>query len=589
MGHSTQNTSNDVPEEWYRHEEHVGYNLHGKKMIKEKPTDSIENFLASVDVRDSWRKILDTLSGNRVLISRETLELVRKISAGIIPANSIDILPNSNETRLDPFNQHERLTSEVEPKRRFLPSVWESKLILKLTRKLRSTKDVHQSKKSEENDHDRLLWHENSGKISSSQKLRAPKVNIPSHVESYNPLIEYISDQSEMKVDKFQPLRSIPTYSDFLTERFYRCLDLYLCPRVRKHRAQTLPGELLSSLTESTFSNFPTKTTLEYKDHKDYVQHLAVHMTGNFLASSEKRSVRIWEIATGRIIKILDLPENITGLMWRPLHGTYDISVCMGKVVLIFSSIISRLPLAHQMVNKSSMWEKLSIKSQDNICVWQTCEGMTKIEQKSEIKNMTWHQHGEYFATVADRDLIVHRMTQYCSQNILVKQNGAIFQVLFSRSKPTLFAAASTEICMYDLLEQTIIKKFVWQSGNISCIGLDPFENYLIAGSHNAKVAWFDIDSSSSPLKIIASHSSGIKTVMFHERLSIFATASADEIHLFHWQIDNLFVPTITPLKIVKNKIRCDPMRCAFHPNQPWLFLSREDKSIVLYCEALLK
>ena len=589
MAHSLQNTSIDVPGEWYRHEEHVGYNLFGKKLNKEIPKDSIENFLASIDVRDSWRKILDTLNANRVLISRETLELVRKISAGIIPAYSNNIFTNLTQSPLDSLNQNEPLTSELEPKRRFLPSVWESKLILKLTRKLRSSKDIYRLKERDENDHSKLLWHENPGKILSSQKLRAPKVNIPDHAESYNPLLEYISYHSEMKDDKFQPLRSIPAYPKFLTERFYRCLDLYLCPRVRKRRVTSIPSELLPSLSESRFSNFPTKKTLEYKDHKDYVQHLSVHISGNFLASSDKRSVRIWEIATGRIIKKIDLSENITGLTWRPLRSTYDISVSTGKIVFIYYSITSRHQLVRRIIHKSSTWEKLSNKSQDSMSAWQRCEGVIKIEQKSEIKNMTWHPQGEYFATVADHNLIIHRTSQYYSQNILMKQKGTILQVLFSRSKPTLFTVASTDICMYDLREQTMIKKFVWESGHISCIGLDPFENYLIAGSHNAKVALFDIDSSSSPLKIIASHSSGIKSVIFHERLSIFASASTDEIHLFCGQNDDLFVPTITPLKIIKSRIRCDPMRFAFHPNQPWLFLSREDKSIVLYCEAILK
>ncbi|CAL6302685.1 unnamed protein product [Bathycoccus prasinos] len=160
MAHSLQNTSIDVPGEWYRHEEHVGYNLFGKKLNKEIPKDSIENFLASIDVRDSWRKILDTLNANRVLISRETLELVRKISAGIIPAYSNNIFTNLTQSPLDSLNQNEPLTSELEPKRRFLPSVWESKLILKLTRKLRSSKDIYRLKERDENDHSKLLWHE---------------------------------------------------------------------------------------------------------------------------------------------------------------------------------------------------------------------------------------------------------------------------------------------------------------------------------------------------------------------------------------------------------------------------------------------
>ena len=37
---------------------------------------------------------------------------------------------------------------------------------------------------------------------------------------------------------KYDSLRKVPAYSDFITERFQRCLDLYLCPRQRKMRVR---------------------------------------------------------------------------------------------------------------------------------------------------------------------------------------------------------------------------------------------------------------------------------------------------------------------------------------------------------------
>ena len=38
---------------------------------------------------------------------------------------------------------------------------------------------------------------------------------------------------------KFDNLRTVPGYPNFIRERFERCLDLYLCPRQRKMRVRS--------------------------------------------------------------------------------------------------------------------------------------------------------------------------------------------------------------------------------------------------------------------------------------------------------------------------------------------------------------
>ena len=35
----------------------------------------------------------------------------------------------------------------------------------------------------------------------------------------------------------YDSLRLVPAYAAFINERFERCLDLYLCPRTRRHAA----------------------------------------------------------------------------------------------------------------------------------------------------------------------------------------------------------------------------------------------------------------------------------------------------------------------------------------------------------------
>ncbi|GIQ82096.1 hypothetical protein KIPB_003178, partial [Kipferlia bialata] len=77
--------------------------------------------------------------------------------------------------------------------------------------------------------------------------LSAPGMRLPGHAESFNPPPEYIPTKKELaewgereEEDRpydftptaFGKFRRIPAYKDFIMERFKRCLDLYLCPRI---------------------------------------------------------------------------------------------------------------------------------------------------------------------------------------------------------------------------------------------------------------------------------------------------------------------------------------------------------------------
>ncbi|RYG64325.1 hypothetical protein EON64_14225, partial [archaeon] len=67
---------------------------------------------------------------------------------------------------------------------------------------------------------------------------------LPGHGESYNPPPEYLlapdeqvdEEEGQLQPRKFDSLRSVPAYSNFVRERYERCLDLYLCPRKLKKR-----------------------------------------------------------------------------------------------------------------------------------------------------------------------------------------------------------------------------------------------------------------------------------------------------------------------------------------------------------------
>jgi ribosome biogenesis protein ERB1 len=120
---------------------------------------------------------------------------------------------------------------------------------------------LHPAKPSDrdDDDHENLatydLWAENeqTSSKSSLDRLRmhipAPKLPLPTHVESYNPPAEFLftdderrqweETEAEERAQNFVPakfdcLRHVPGYTRLVNERYERCMDLYLAPRQRK-------------------------------------------------------------------------------------------------------------------------------------------------------------------------------------------------------------------------------------------------------------------------------------------------------------------------------------------------------------------
>jgi hypothetical protein len=48
------NTVGDVPLEWYKDEEHIGYDTAGKKLKKKERRDQLDSFLARTDDANDW-------------------------------------------------------------------------------------------------------------------------------------------------------------------------------------------------------------------------------------------------------------------------------------------------------------------------------------------------------------------------------------------------------------------------------------------------------------------------------------------------------------------------------------------------------
>ena len=58
------NTVGNIPMEWYKDYEHIGYDLDGQKIIKPQQMDELDEFLDKMDNPDYWRTVRDKLTGN---------------------------------------------------------------------------------------------------------------------------------------------------------------------------------------------------------------------------------------------------------------------------------------------------------------------------------------------------------------------------------------------------------------------------------------------------------------------------------------------------------------------------------------------
>ena len=84
-----------------------------------------------------------------------------------------------------------------EPKRRFVPSKWEAKAVLRIIRSLRKNPDARVKPTRNEFDGPKLLWEgdeDPATKHNGLAYLPAPRVPLPTHGDSYNPPFEYRAD-----------------------------------------------------------------------------------------------------------------------------------------------------------------------------------------------------------------------------------------------------------------------------------------------------------------------------------------------------------------------------------------------------------
>ncbi|KAL2473800.1 Transducin/WD40 repeat-like superfamily protein [Forsythia ovata] len=651
------NTVGSVPLEWYKDEEHIGYNLAGRKIKKKERQNKLDSFLASADDSKSWRKIYDEYNDEEVELTKEDTKLIRRLLEGKAPHADFD----PYEPYVDFFawdDSKHPLSNAPEPKRRFIPSKWESKKVLELVRAFRKGRIKFDDKpKEESNLYD--VWADDSS-LTERQGLThipAPKFKLPGHEESFNPSGEYILSQEEINAHQLLPeedrpklipkqfmfYRSVPAYEKAVSESFGRCLDLYLCPRARKKRINIDPETLKPKLpSRKELRPYPKTCYLEYKGHKGPVTSVTTESTGQWIASgSNDGSVRVWEVETGRCLRVWDIGEPVQQVVWNPLPELPLLAIAAGQDVFILNTglgseeeqkkieklLCVETPTAPDDSDKNASF--ISWGPDDK-------HGGVRLKHFKTVTSIEWHRKGDYLSTLMpydilspnlnfiyllihthlirighcceafyyylcfcsflnslkreSRSVLIHQLSKKLTQRIPYKLRGLPVSSAFHPIRSIFFISTKKDVRVYDLLKQKLIKKLEPGVREVSSIAIHPSGDNVIVGSKDGKLCWFDMDLSSQPYKVLKSHEKDINKVSFHRSYPLFCSCSDDcTAYVLHGKVysDLNQNPLIVPLEILRGHASAEGrgvLDCKFHPRQPWLFTAGADSVIRLYC-----
>ncbi|RUS13681.1 NUC169 domain-containing protein [Endogone sp. FLAS-F59071] len=327
--------------------------------------------------------------------------------------------------------------------------------------------------------------------------IPAPKMRLPEHDESYNPPVEYLPTEKERQEweamdredrpknylpKKYSNLRSVPAYNRFVQERFERCLDLYLAPRVRKNRLNIDPESLIPKLpSPKDLQPFPTTLSLTFTGHTNRIRSFSVDPTGLYLLSgSDDQTLRLWEITTGRCLYTWTVEDTVHAVAWNPNRELwcFAASVGHGRVIIVSPPEVCSPELAAATdvylragftpikgaiegdKSKGVKWTKPTEREEE--------DGYRLVIQHLQVvKQVTWHRKGDYFATVApdaqNFAVLIHQATKHQTQSPFRKLKGLVQRVLFHPVKPVFFVAVGVTNVFFLILLFTLSEERKWK------------------------------------------------------------------------------------------------------------------------------
>ncbi|CAM1507385.1 Fc.00g070260.m01.CDS01 [Cosmosporella sp. VM-42] len=626
------NTIGNIPLSFYDSYPHIGYDINGKKIMRPATGEALDALLDSIEVPKGWTGLTDPETGKPLNLSQDELELLRRLQMGEVPEEGYDPYPDM-VPYFTSIEEKMPLSAAPEPKRRFLPSKHEAKRVAKLVRAIKEGRilpykppEERQREQEEKEETYYDVWANEEPQDPHVMNIPAPKPPPPGYDLSYNPPPEYLPTEEEREAwnnadpedrekeylpTKFDSLRKVPGYGEFVKERFERCLDLYLAPRVRKNRLNIDPSSLLPKLPRpEDLKPFPTLSQTIFRGHDGRVRSVSFSPDGEWIASGgDDGTVRVWGLnGHQEWMAKLSSDEPVNVVRWRPNRETFILAAAAGEdlffmIPTIASEAVEKISrevldagfgyatngaLTTNGVRKDppAKWSRPGTKLED-------AGVLLKATVRSSIKIISWHRRGDFLCSVSPTgqrsSVAIHTLSKHLSQIPFRKLPGLAQTAQFHPSRPLFFVATQRMIRCYDLQRQELVKVIQPGARWISSFDVHPGGDNIIVGSYDRRLLWHDLDLSSRPYKTMRFHAEAIRAVKYHKGLPLFADASDDgTLQVFHGKVvsDLMENATIVPVKMLKgHKVvnKLGVMDIDWHPKHPWCISAGADGTCRLW------
>lgn len=564
----------NVPLEWYRKENHLGYTAEGSKVQKLENDTQIEKLLNAEENPNFWRTIRDEINGKVHVLTNEQIRLIKRIKDKTYINDKIKNTDYSYELPQDLFPMSESYLKKAN----YLPSKHE---------KLRINKIVHALKmgwlkpKSEKVKKDPVLeffkdvddtWQYQPELKLQLPKLPAPRIALPTHESSFNPPKEYLDKEQETPKN----LRNLESSEDLIKESFERLMSLYLAPRVEKKKIHMRPEDLIEKLPDiNELKPFPTRVIIKADTGFSLITSVSFsHDDLYFAVADQFCNVAVYYTLNTRKIwskkmeseGVIDVKFTNSGLLMVVCEEfTSFFSMKLNRKQFdqnyqVFQTIFERnraIPSQSQSVEfKFPFFQSRNRKKRNYVI-----ELMRINMLKNKIFSADLHRKEEYIVLVSRKDddtrqIDVVNIQKCKNTKISIRAKSKIQKCVFHPKKPLIFIMTISHIFIFDLQKQNIKKKLISGCKRLSDLSLHKSGDHVLAGSYDKNLMWFDLDGKEFAFKKMNVHSLAIRKTVFSPKFNLFASCSDDgNIVVQHAKVDNegFSYPTIIPLKILKS------------------------------------
>ena len=289
----------------------------------------------------------------------------------------------------------------------------------------------------------------------------------------------------------------------------------------------------------------------------------------------------VFDVVTTVAVWTTEVGSAVTAVAWNPKEAGLLAAGCAdGSVrVVELPEVLGGKTVE---VKAGEEWRKLKT-------------GVEIPSSSSPVSRLMWHSKGRYLASVhretqsiAD-SLFIHSLNNSKTMKPLSNKNasGKIVDVAFHPSKASLVVTSQRAVRIVDLKKQATEKTLT--AGNsaktLIAAAMHPSGDHIVGVTEDRRLIWWDLDLGAKPWRVLKNfHDKAMKSVVFHERLPLLATASEDgTVQVFHARVsDDL---NKQPLLVPVKKLHAGDSPCVglhFHPQLPWLFTATANDSDAL-------